>query len=327
MKKKPFMFVDYSKPGRGVKKGKTPPFTFGGFFPLLKRKIWGLFKTNLLWIFMNLPLLVGFYALSGKHHFTASGPINILYPTVAGIETISGTTPSLAPLIGALGLEQVISYPGPVAKVLYAITALAILTFGPANTGMAYILRGYTKEEYVDMPRDFFTTIKKNLWQSILLGVIDLAIIVMMLFALTFYSANSADFVFSVFFFVSIILSVIYVMARFYMYPLLVTFKLPLRKIFKNSFIFAILGFKRNIVALIFAGALTLINFLLLITPLTMAVGGILPFIMTVALISFITTYAAWPNIKKIMIDPYYTSDDSPENNTPEDEPVFVDRG
>ena len=33
------------------------------------------------------------------------------------------------------------------------------------------------------------------------------------------------------------------------MYILLVTFDLPIRKILKNSFIFALLGFKRNIMA------------------------------------------------------------------------------
>jgi hypothetical protein len=42
-----------------------------------------------------------------------------------------------------------------------------------------------------------------------------------------------------------------------------------------------------------------------------MPIGIILPFIITIGLLQFTSTYAAWPNIHKVMIDPYYNEDGS----------------
>lgn len=323
MKKKRFLSIDYSKPGKGVKKGESKLFTFWNFFPLLKRKFWGLFKTNLLWLVIMWPLLVGFFALSGKFDFSYSASVDPIWSALSGIETAGGMSPQLSVLMGVFGSRATMTYPGPIAKILYGITALAVFAFGPANTGMAYILRGYTKEEYVDMPSDFFTAIKKNFGQSLFLGLIDIIIMVMIAFDLVFFLTNSQDFVFSVFFFICLIMGIIYLMARSYIYLLLITFKLPLRKILKNSFIFALVGFKRNLAGLFGSLLVIIINLILYIY--IMPLGGIMPFFITIALTNFITAYAAWPNIKKIMIDPYYKENTSSVGN--DEDAVFTDRG
>lgn len=328
MKKKPFLSIDYSKPGKGVKKGADKRFTFANFFPLLKRKIWGLITTNFLWIIICFPLIFGFVALSGNFDFHYQAPVSPMWAIVSGAEAYSGDVdPIMAAIMGAenTGLQSTMSYAGPVAKVLYYLTALAVLTFGAANTGMAYITRNYTKEEYVDMPHDYVRAIKKSFWQSIFLGIIDLVFIGMIVFDLIFFfTYYSSEFIMSMFFFICLILSVIYIMARPYMYLQLVTFKLPLRKILKNSFIFAIIGFKRNLAGLF--GSLLVIIINLTLYVYIMPLGGLMPFFITLSLCTFITTYAAWPNIKKIMIDPYYKSDDKPKEEIPDDA-VFTDRG
>jgi len=326
MKKKPFLSIDYSKPGKGVKKGADKRFTFSNFFPLLKRKIWGLITTNFLWIIVSFPLIFGFIALSGNFDLHYKAPVSPLFALVSGAETFTGTLdPALTALNGLTGLQATMSYAGPVAKVLYWLTALAVLTFGPANTGMAYITRNYTKEEYVDMPSDYIRAIKKSFWQSIFLGIIDIAVIGMILYDIVFFlTMYSSDFIMSVFFFVSIILALIYFMARPYLYLQLVTFKLPIRKILKNAFIFSLVGIKRNLAGLV-ANVIVII-FNLTLYFYIMPLGGLMPFFITISLTSFISTYAAWPNVKKIMIDPYYSSDDAPKEETPDDA-VFTDRG
>ncbi len=324
MKKKPFLSIDYTKPGKGVKKGSTTLFTFSNFFPLLKRKIWELLKVNLLWIVTNLPLLFGFVALSAGFYTSHKTPSDFIFPIVAGIENFTGSA-GLSALTGVVGIQSTVEVPTATAIVFYIITALAVFTFGPANTGMAYMHRGYTREEYVDMPSDFFRTIKKNLGQSILLGVFDIILLTLISFALTFYLTLSSDFFFQVSLFVCFILALIYLMARFYLYPLLVTFKLSVWKIFKNSFIFALIGIKRNVVALIGILLVAVLNVLIYVYMLP--IGGILPFFITISLCSFISTYAAWPNIKKIMIDPYYKSGDRTAEKPDDAEPIFQDRG
>ena len=322
--KKGFKIVDYSKPGKGVKKGSGANFTFAGFFKLLKRKFFDLSKVNLLWIVVNFPLFFGFVALSGNFDIQYSCPADPLYPILHGAE-LFGQNPAFMALWGVSGANTMMSRPGPVALVLYLLTALVILTFGFANTGMAYVLRNHAREEYTDTLSDFFSAIKKNFLQALLLGIIDIALSFVVLFALVFYRTQATvSFLFSMLFYFSIFLAILWAIMHFYMYQLLVTFKLTTFKILKNSFIFALVGLKRNIVGVLGIAVVLAINILLYVYWLPL--GGLLPFFITVALVSFIGTYSAYPNIKKIMIDPYYKSGDYPEDE-PEEEKIFNDIG
>lgn len=322
--KKGFKLFDYSKPGRGVKKGSGANFTFLGFFKLTKRKFFDLSKVNLLWFLVNFPLFFGFVALSGNFDIYFSTPADPLYPIVNGVSLISDN-PAMTALWGVLGKNVTMSYAGPVAIVLYLLTALSLFTFGFANTGMAYVLRNHAREDYVDMPGDFFSAIKKNFGQALILGIIDLLISALVVYDVIFFRLQAGvSFMNSMFFYFSIFLAAVWFFMRFYMYQLLVTFKLSVFKILKNSFIFSLLGLKRNIVALIGIAVTVGINVLIYVYFLPL--GGLLPFFITVSLVSFIGIYAAYPNIKKIMIDPYYKSSDHVDT-TPKDDTIFKDVG
>ncbi len=123
-----------------------------------------------------------------------------------------------------------------------------------------------------------------------------------------------------VFFYTCIFLLILYSFMRNYMYLLLVTFKLSLFKILKNAFIFAVLGIKRNLVALLGMLLVCFINvYAFVLLPL---VGLTLPLIITTATLSFIGAYAAYPIIKKYMITPYYDDQEVFE----EYDRIFVDR-
>lgn len=321
--KKGFKLFDYSKPGKGVKKGETD-YSLVGFFKLLKRKFFDLSKVNFLWIIMNFPLFFGLVGLSGNFSVPFSTPADPLYPIISGVSKFT-EGPAISALWGVIGKNVIMEYYGPVAKVLFWLTALAVLTFGFANTGMALVLRNHSREEYVDMPADFFRTIKKNFWQALLLGVIDLLFTATMIFAVVFYRTNAGvSFMFSMFYFFSIFVALIWIVMHFYMYQLLVTFKLSVFKIMKNSFIFALVGIKRNIVALIGIALTVALN--VVIYMYFLPLGGLLPFFLTVALVSFMGTFAAYPNIKRIMIDPYYKSTDY-VRETPDEPSLFKDRG
>lgn len=321
--KKGFKLFDYSKPGKGVKKGETD-YSLAGFFKLLKRKFFDLSKVNFLWIIVNFPLFFGLVGLSGNFSVPFSTPADPLYPIISGVSKFT-EGPAISALWGVIGKNVIMEYYGPVAKVLFWLTALAVLTFGFANTGMALVLRNHSREEYVDMPADFFRTIKKNFWQALLLGVVDLFFTAALTFAVVFYRTNAGvSFIFSMLYFFSIFVVLIWIVMHFYMYQLLVTFKLSVFKIMKNSFIFALVGIKRNIVALIGIALTVALN--VVIYMYFLPLGGLLPFFLTVALVSFMGTFAAYPNIKKIMIDPYYKSTDY-VRETPDEPSLFKDRG
>lgn len=94
---------------------------------------------------------------------------------------------------------------------------------------------------------------------------------------------------------------------RYYIYVQMVTFKLSVFKIIKNSMIFALLGIKRNIVALlgIILGIFLEILFLFgsggILVPFAVAA----PLALMFSSFAYMKVYAAYYKIKDIMIDPY----------------------
>ena len=56
-----------------------------------------------------------------------------------------------------------------------------------------------------------------------------------------------------------------------------------------------------------------------------MPLGIVMPFVITISLCSFIAVYCTYPNIKRIMIDPYYP--EAHDDGSDGEEPIFTDRG
>jgi len=122
-------------------------------------------------------------------------------------------------------------------------------------------------------------------------------------------------------FYTSIFIAVIWQWMRFYIYILMITFDLSIFKILKNALIFSMVGLKRNFMATLGIAAMVAATYLLMM--IYFPVGIIIPFVLLFADCSFMACYAAFPKIKEIMIDPYYT-DPTPEE---QEEPIFHDLG
>lgn len=126
-----------------------------------------------------------------------------------------------------------------------------------------------------------------------------------------FYYRTGASFGMDMMYFMIFILGLVYIVMRFYLYNLLITFELSNFKILKNALIFSILGIKRNFLALLgFAIFLALHIFLIILfLPMGISIPIVLPFVYILALFGFISTYAAYPIIDRYMIQPYAPSD------------------
>ncbi len=220
---------------------------------------------------------------------------------------------------------------------------LLLITVPLSNVGSAYIIRGYNRMDPIFLYSDFFTAIKKNFWQGLLVGFLDILFVAVLLYDLAFWGGIPEGFMPLVCWFGSLFLFVVYNIMRFYIYTLLITFDLSTYKIFKNAFIFTVLGFKRNFMALIGVALLWWIMSFVFVSLLPLAIG--LCIVLVFSLANFITGYASYPVIKKYMIDPYYTKsqynkkrdiggevggdeeDEESEDDKEDDEPVFEDRG
>ncbi len=288
---------------------KDHPRDFFFFFKLLWRNIGRLFSINLYFTFGNLALFLLLLILSGSIGPHSSAPASDLYAPLYGASLFSGGSPILSSLLAVHGTQSEISVMTPLMIVL---TVLAILllaaTFGPVMTGLAINLRSLVRGEPLFMWSDFWRAIRTNLRQSIFLGIIDLGIIALLIYGTVFYYMNlGLSMITNVFFLFTLVLIVLYLFMRKYLYLMLVTFELSIPKLFKNALIFSLLGLGRNLISTVACILVVIVNLALFIVY--MPIGIILPFIITVGICLFIDAYAAWPKIQSTMIDPYIGMD------------------
>ena len=318
-----FNLFNPSKDGRGVSKEEAnAPRNFPYFFKMFFRNIGNLFYINLFMVLGNFPIFFSMIGAAGYFNKHGTAPASQLYGPFYGALThqTAGGSPVTAALFGVHGISASVSIETPVTYVFYALTALLIFTFGFVNVGTTYQLRNIVKGEPAFLWSDFWHAIKRNKKQGFLMGILDVALLVLLVYDILFFYYNIGAFLNNVLFYLSLVIAVVYLIMRFYLYIILVTFDLPLRKILKNALIFSIIGFKRNLAAVVGIAAVLFFNYALFLAFLPL--GILLPFIITISACSFIAAYAAFPKIKELMIDPYYT-----EEETVKEEPIFHDRG
>lgn len=322
--------------GKGITKEEAAkPKTIGRFFRYFSSNFNMMFALNIFMFLGNFPILFGLYALTGNMNIHTTSPASSLFGPIYGAITAGDVKdPVTAAIMGVHGVQAEITMMTTITKVFFALTLLVVFTFGIVNACIAYVMRNIVKGESTTLISDIKYCIKRNWKQALLLGVIDLIMIAVIIYDVLFFFIGGTGGVASFLFGAMLVVAMLYVMMRNYMYILLVTFDLPIRKILKNSFIFALLGFKRNIVAFLAGAAVWVLDYMIM--TVIFPVGLVLPVIFLVSLTTFMGIYAAYPKIKEVMIDPYYVSDEvGAKERTDEDdgevdelpEPIFKDRG
>lgn len=325
-KKTSFFFRSLHRDGPGVsKKDAVITYGFKGFFSLYFRRFGTLFSVNLLYVFGNLPLLAALYAISGNIFSTETRMHHsLLYPSLRAVFAgdVNPVTAALNGVLGTRGVDYVLHLP---ARIMFGvcIALFVVVTFGLVNVGCAYIQRNLIKGEPVFLFSDFWYAIKRNFKQAIPMGIIDLLIWFLLYQDILFWYYNAGSFWRNYLFYASILIAVFWFIVRFYLYEMMVTFKLSLFKLIKNSAILAFVGLKRNLIALI--GILAFCLFCYGIFYTYVPIGVILPFTIMISTCTFMAIFAAWPNIKKTMIDPYYPQEQDSAADTVQEEPVFRD--
>ncbi len=314
-----FDFFNYHRDNTidAIEEDTTP--TIKRYFKLLGRRFWKLVSLNLMMLPTIIPILVAIYIYFGiKQTPTAN---DFLFPQLYGANAVA-SSPSISFLLDLFGGQLNIPVYGTLTYIGIAICILLLLvTFGWQNVGASYILRNMVRGEPIFIWSDYFYAIKRNLKQGILLGILDFVIIFLLGFDIMYFWGQTGTFVLDIGFFTVCALIIIYFFMRFYLYLLLVTFELSIRKILKNALIFSILGFKRNIMGLLGIVLVTILNIALFplfgMTPLGIALPLILPFLYYLAVTAFTGAYAAYPIIERYMVTPYFdTAQDEEEDLT-----------
>ncbi|MBR2388445.1 MAG: DUF624 domain-containing protein [Clostridia bacterium] len=304
-KKKKFRLFDMNRDGKGVEEeeDRTPNLKF--FFKLFFRKFSKLIQLNLLMIFQVLPIIaIVLMYIYGNKTPTAT---DVSFAPLYGIDSLANSV-GAAPLLDLVSTQMGLPVFAPIINITMIVLAvLLIVTWGWQNVGAAYVARGLYRGEPVFVWSDFFYGIKRNFKQGFLLGLIDALIMIVLAVDFVFFLSRGGTFALDFMYFVIFALVIVYMVMRFYIYLMLITFDMKITKIIKNALIFTVLGIKRNLLAILGVAILLVINgYLIVLTfPSGFSLPVVLPFIYLFASFLFITTYAAYPVIDKYMIAPY----------------------
>ena len=205
-----------------------------------------------------------------------------------------------------------------ILNIVYIFACAPIVTIGPATAGLTYVLRNMSQSKPVFFMSDFIEKCKTSFKNGFLVTVIDAIAAVLIYFSFMFWSDPSIGipsffrpFALVVTFFVGYLI----VCMNFYIFPMMVSFDLPLKKLIKNSLILAMYKIWHNIAIVLFVLALVVICFLL----------GLLsfPIVITLffSLINLFTNFIIYPLLVKYVAAPV---ESEPAVSTAE-EKVFSD--
>ena len=187
-----------------------------------------------------------------------------------------------------------------VINLLYFVFCIPVVTIGPATAGLTKLMRNYAREEHAFIWGDFIETFKKNFKQAFLYSVLDLFVVAFLI--LDFFAVyNLANRVMTVLCLAAILLSfTVWTFMRFYIYNMMITFRLTFKQLLKNAFIFCWVGFIRNLFIFILIVALTWFV-ITLHYVYQLFVFALIYFTLT----SYLTNFMVQPLIRKYMIDGY----------------------
>ena len=293
------LFRPYNyKPTKGVDKNAPQKNGFFVFWEIYFRKFWRFLEVNLIYFVVTLPMLMYFFYIFEMYMAQLLGDD---YSTI---------------LIGVAFFASLMDYiPQWLFNVLLAVS---VLLYGPVKMGVTYVYRNFAREEHAWLS-DIFDRAKKNLGQGLFFGILDFLVTVLLLNNIigSFTTAATAGlFIMRLSKYLSIFVLVIYGFMRHYFYILAVTVKLSIGQIIRNSWLFVIIGFGRNILTSLICMAVWLAT--LFILPLVTVVALL---IMTYSLCGFATVYVCYPVVKKYVVLPAMEEEEKqkPEPEKPED--------
>jgi uncharacterized membrane protein YesL len=281
------------------------------FFKLFGRRFPRILTLNLMMLFQILPILAAVLVYMWSD--TTPTQSSNLFAPLWGVSQIS-SAPSVSIWLSTLNIQTFVpiqTLPNIIAYViLFVVTAV---TWGWQQVGAAYNLRSMVRREPVYLWSDYFYAIKRNFKQALIVGILDFLFLFLLVFDYLYFYMITGSFAVDFMFFAIFALIIIYSIMRFYLYLMLITFDLKTLKLFKNALIFSVLGIKRNVAAFFGIVLIIGINLLLILGGLSIGLATplILPLFYLLGVSGFITTYAAYPVIKKYMIDPYVDDTDN----------------
>lgn len=188
---------------------------------------------------------------------------------------------------------------------------LLFIAPGLSAIGITGVTRSLARNKHSFGVSDFFSTIKKNWKQSLLVGIINLVITYLLIFDLDLFFSMYLDgsLMGVVGLGISIFLVIVFTVMKFYIWFMVLTFDMKLKQIYLNSFKFFTINLFKNLLMFFLIAAywaLTIFVLFYFITPLVAGIMAVITIFFYPTYHYLVVQFGVFPAIKKYMIDPYY---------------------
>jgi len=302
------LFENYfgNKPGKGISReqieAEREKLSIGGFFKIYKRKFWQMVQLNMLTFLFYIPLLLFFVFLIA--------PFLINSPQVEMNGIAQASYNSLWKLLdvsvkGALSGNLVVQ--DFIMKLLIGtfFVAVPVVAIGPVQSGTAYLLQSFIRERPVFLTHDFFKNAKKNFGQSLLVSFINILLTALFGYAIYFYKTMAvpgSSFIWVVGLAFILIIFVVFILMNLFIYPMIVTFNVTLKQLYKNAFFLAMTSFFKGLLVLVIDAALIYAVYTVFLNNIQMLALALAGFVFTT--IGLINNYFSFKYIKYYLLDP-----------------------
>ena len=305
-----FGFFDYTKEGKGVYANGPTLGPVKSFLSILGRKFWKTITVNILYFLLSIPFLVlaviiGTYAFPMLFPFLRLEELEKVISSMASSSALPQVTDALSAkdTASALFFQMAIVFS-------MGLVGMQLIVFGPVQAGITYLFRNFAKEEPVFIWFDFKEHAKENWKQSLVTSLISIGVFIILCYNITFYANGqlfSNKILNGVLTGLFIVMLILFTIMQMYIYPMMVTFKLTIRQIYRNAFLLTAAKLLTNLG--VFALALLISLVIPLISILFLGGIGIVLCIFYYLFIGFgvtllLTNFQAYRQLKKYMIDP-----------------------
>jgi len=216
-----------------------PKSRMGMFFDMLGLHVLDLVKLNLLFVLFLIPAAVWVFA-----------NLQMLVELISEATELS----SLSTEMRQLGYNFMMVF------------APLLLPAGFGIAGMTYVCRNWARDDHAFIVHDFIGSLKANWKQTLGVMIFNVALIMILTYSNWFYAQMTADNIAVVLRYVLFILAALLLVTNIYIFPMMISYEMPLKQILRTSLILTIARLHFTLLILI----LTLLP-LVLLFALTLA--------------------------------------------------------
>lgn len=202
---------------------------------------------------------------------------------------------------------------GQISDLWTLLTFSPLILLGPVCAAIIKMMRDYVREEPGFFLEDLKKAFKDNFKQSIVISALQyIAIWLIIIAARFYYSLVDQGMFYTIGLGVTIFVALAVLVASYYVYMMTVTLKLKIREIIKNSFIFTMLCFLRNVLLTVILAVWVIFNaflvYLAISSGKSLVYGLVICvfMVLTFGILFYTIAFFTFPPIKKYILDPYY---------------------